>query len=400
MDVQRKRWSFVAIGTVMMLCLGTLYAWSIFRTPFGAQYPGWSASDLSLNFTISMICYCIGGFLGGKLSARTSNTVTALTAGALILVGFFGVSFLPAEEAQAKIVLYLCYGVCSGLGTGLGYNAIVTGVSGWFPDRSGLVTGILLTGFGMGTMVIGQIADKLIPVLGLSAVFRILAAVIFVVILLGARFVHLPGAEVELPKPPATARTAGQRDYTTGEMVRRPTFWLFFLWNLLVCACGLMVINSAASIASYYGVAAVLGLLISVFNGLSRTPFGMLVDKLGRAKVMLICNCLLILSGGLLVLGGWTGSALLVLPGMLIMGVCYGNSVTIGALVIRQFYGTANYATNLAVVNCCAIPGSFLGPMLASALQEASGGDYLTTFLVVLALAVIDLVVGLCVKKP
>ena len=66
---EKNRWLRVAVGTVMMLCLGTLYAWSIFRAPFGARYPDWTASDLSLNFTISMVCYCAGGFLGGKRGA-------------------------------------------------------------------------------------------------------------------------------------------------------------------------------------------------------------------------------------------------------------------------------------------------------------------------------------------
>lgn len=400
MDMRRGRRIRVAVGMVMMLCLGTLYAWSIFRTPFGERYPGWSSSDLALNFTVSMICYAIGGFAGGKLSARTSNTVTARLAAVLLLVGFVGVSFLPEEEERARLLLYLFYGVCSGLGTGLGYNSIVTGVSGWFPECSGRITGILLTGFGIGSLLIGQLAVRLIPALGLPAVFRGLAAVIFLVVFAGAGAARLPGKENELPPAPPLEASEDRRDYTTGEMVRRPTFWLFFLWNLLICSCGLMVINSAANIAVYYGMAAVLGLLISVCNGLSRIPFGILIDRVGRVRAMRICNGMLVASGLLLTVGGWLNSGLPVLLGMLLMGVCYGNSVTIGLQVVRQFYGTKHYATNMAVINSCAIPGSFLGPMVASALQTAAGGDYQTTFLVVLALAVVDLIVGLGVKKP
>ena len=398
--LQWERWLRVAVGTVMMLMLGTLYAWSIFREPFGALYPDWTASDLSLNFTISMVCYCVGGILGGKLSGRTSNTVTALTAAVLIFAGFFGVSLLPEDGESARWMLYVCYGVCSGLGTGLGYNGILTGVAGWFPDKNGLATGILLTGFGLGTMLIGQLADVLIPVLGLPNVFRLFGVVILVVLAAGARMVRLPGPDVLLPPPPATALVEGQRDYTSGEMIRRPSFWIFFTWNLLMCSSGLLVINSAAGIASYYGAAAVLGLLLSVFNGASRIPFGVLVDLFGRRKVMLLANSLLLLCGVLLTLGGMGHSAPLVLAGMLIMGVCYGNSVTIGTLVIRQFYGKAHYAVNLALVNCCAIPASFIGPMISSALQEAAGGDYTTTFLMVLAFAVADFVVALFVKRP
>lgn len=398
--LNQKRWAFVVCGTIMMLCLGTLYAWSIFRAPFAQVYPGWTAADLSMNFTISMVCYCIGGFLGGKLSRRTSNTVTAIVAAFFILVGFFGVSLLPADEGKAKWMLYLFYGICSGFGTGLGYNAILTGVSGWFPDKSGVATGIMLTGFGFGTLIIGQLANGMIPVLGLPGVFRVLALVIFCILIAGARFVRLPGADVELPAPPAVAKAAEQRDYTTGEMLRRPSFWIFFIWNMLLASSGLMVINSAANIAIYYGAAAVLGLLLSVFNGLSRSMFGALIDRLGRRKVMLLCNCMLLCSGALLTVGGMTRVTVLVLVGMLIMGMCYGSSVTIGALVIRQFYGSAHYATNLAILNCCAIPASFIGPMISSALQGASGGNYTSTFVMVLLFAAADFVVALFVKKP
>ena len=200
-NVERTRWLRVAVGTVMMLCLGTLYAWSIFRAPFGALYPSWTTADLSMNFTISMVCYSAGGFLGGKLSKKTSNTVTALAAAVLIFVGFLGVSWLSADPETAKVQLYLFYGVLSGLGTGFGYNTIVSGVGGWFPDKNGLATGVLLTGFGLGTMLIGQLADALIPVVGLPTLFRAFAVVIAVVLALGSPMVRLPGAGTVLLLP-------------------------------------------------------------------------------------------------------------------------------------------------------------------------------------------------------
>ena len=193
---------------------------------------------------------------------------------------------------------------------------------------------------------------------------------------------------------------AGQRDFTPGEMVRRPSFWRFFLWNTCMCSAGLLVINSAAGIATYYGAAAVLGLLLSVFNGVSRVPLGLCVDKLGRERTMLLCNILLLVCGVLLVGGGWLGNAALVVAGMLIMGVCYGNSVTIGTLVVRQFYGNAHYAVNLSIVNCCAVPASFIGPLISSALQEAAGGDYTTTFLMVILFAVVDFLLGFTIRRP
>lgn len=397
----QRRWLFVAVGTVMMLSLGTLYAWSIFREPLSRLYPSWTATDLSAAFTIAMVCYCVGGFTGGKLSRRTSNTVTALAGAALLLAGYWGVSLMPAGDPEgARLVLYLSFGVLSGLGTGLGYNAVVSGVAGWFPDQAGLATGILLTGFGLGTMLLGQLANVLIPLVGIPALFRGFALCVALVLAVGSRFVRLPGPDVVLPPPPQTAVVAGQRDFTPGEMVRRPSFWRFFLWNTCMCSAGLLVINSAAGIATYYGAAAVLGLLLSVFNGVSRVPLGLCVDKLGRERTMLLCNILLLVCGVLLVGGGWLGNAALVVAGMLIMGVCYGNSVTIGTLVVRQFYGNAHYAVNLSIVNCCAVPASFIGPLISSALQEAAGGDYTTTFLMVILFAVVDFLLGFTIRRP
>ena len=138
--------------------------------------------------------------------------MTALAAAVLIFAGFLGVSWLSADPETAKVQLYLFYGVLSGLGTGFGYNTIVSGVGGWFPDKNGLATGVLLTGFGLGTMLIGQLADALIPVVGLPTLFRAFAVVIAVVLALGSPMVRLPGAGTVLPPPPATAQVEGQRD--------------------------------------------------------------------------------------------------------------------------------------------------------------------------------------------
>lgn len=395
------RWLRLGVGMLLMLSLGTLYAWSIFRTPLSQLYPGWTATDLSVNFTISMICFCAGGFLGGKLSRKTNNTVTTLVGAAFILIGFLGVSFLPdGKEDVALGMLYLFYGVCSGLGTGLSYNGVLTGVTGWFPDRSGLTSGMLLTGFGLGSLLLGQLANTMIPVIGLPALFRGFAAGVALILVLGSRFVRLPDSQVTLPPPPVTAEEAGRRNFTPGEMVRHPSFWIFFAWNLCMCTVGLVVINSAAGIAVYYGAAAVLGLLVSVFNGASRIPLGICVDKLGRKKTMLLCNVLLLICGVLLTAGGAARSPALVVTGMLIMGVCYGSSVTVGTLVIRQFFGNEHYGVNLSIINCCAIPASLVGPLISSALQEAAGGDYLTTFVMVIALGVLDLLIGFFVRQP
>lgn len=395
----QNRWVRVIVGAVMMFFLGTMYAWSIFRSPFSAIYPQWTISDLSLTFTLCVIFFCIGGILGGRLTSRTSNPVGAVVGAVVLFVAFFSVSFLPEDPVTAKWLLYVCYGGLCGLGTGVAYNSVVSGVSAWFPDRPGQITGILLTTFGLGSMGIGQLAESLLPVMGLFGVFRVIGVLMAVILVLGSPFTRMPDSAAVLPRA-AAAKAGGGKEFTTAQMLRRGEFWVFFLWNVCMSGASLMVVNSAATIADYYGMIPILGLLVSVVNGVSRIPFGMCVDSLGWKKTLWMANGFLVLTAACLIGGGITHSPVLVLPGLLLMGVSFGNSVTVGALVIRQFYGSKHYAENLPIINACAIFGAIIGPTLSGFLQEAAGGDYLTTFIVVGVIAAATCVLGCFVKKP
>ncbi len=401
MNRSLPRWTRAFAGIVLMLFLGAMYAWSYFKVALGEAYPLWSQTRLTFAFTLLMSIFCLGGLLAGSVLSRRmkKSTQTALAA-VLVSAGFFGTSLLPADPAAALVQLYLCYGVLTGLGTGIAYNAVLSSVQPWFPDCPGLISGALLMGMGFGSLILGNVAAKLVPAMGLNGTFRVFAAAMLIVLLVGSLFTRMPGKEDALPAPKAKAAASSGKDYTTAEMLRRPTFWLYFLWNLCMSAGGMLVINSASSISLYYGLAAVIGLLVSVFNGFGRLGIGSLMDALGWKKTMYVNNAILLLSGVLLFLGDRSGSGVVVLIGMLLMGVCYGGGITISAALVRQLYGSRHYASNFSVCNLCMIPGSILGPMLSAALQDASGGGYQSTFVMVIVLGVVTLVMNFFIRKP
>lgn len=387
-------------GVILMLFLGAMYAWSYFKVALGAAYSGWSQTQITFNFTLMMSCFCIGGLLAGKVLVRLSKRVQLTLAAALTAAGFLGASLLPARPEAALVQLYLCYGLLNGLGTGIAYNAVLSGIPPWFPDCPGLISGALLMGMGLGALLLGNVAAVLVAAFGLSVTFRAFAAAMLIVLLAGSCFVRLPGRENELPEPKTDASGGSGKDFTTAQMLRRPTFWVYFLWNICLSAGGMLVINSASSITVYYGLAAVIGLVVSVFNGLGRLAVGACMDRLGWKGTMLLINGVLIASGLLLLAGDRSGSGLVVLAGMLLMGVCYGGGITISAALIRQLYGGTYYAANFSVCNLCSIPASILGPMLSAALQDAAGGGYYTTFLMVLALGAATLGMNFFIRKP
>lgn len=392
--------AMVIAATVMMLFLGILYAWSIFRVEISAVFPEFDAAQMSLNFTFLMIFFCLGGFVGGKIASRRSHSCAMRIAAVLLFVGYFGVSFMGSLEGRAALTLmYICYGVISGLGTGVGYNACVTGVSPWFPERSGLVSGVMLMGFGLGSLLIGLLAQWISDVSSVFVAFRIFAAAILLVLLAGSFFLKKPVS----PASPAGTQADDGKSLTPARMLMTASFWVYFIWNVIMSSSGLLIINSSANIPVYYGAAAGLGLGVSVFNGCGRPVTGMIMDRLGQFKGMLVTNSVLIAAGLLLLLTSFTGNVITMCIGMFAVGVCYGSGVTISAKVIAELYGLKHYSVNFSLAQFCSIPASFIGPYISGLLQVHSGGDYRSTFVMLVLLSLISMAVifilRLCIKR-
>ena len=171
--MKHKRTLLGASGVVLMLFLGAMYAWSYFKVALGAAYPAWSQTNITLNFTIMMSCFCLGGLVAGSFLKKLAKRRQLILAAVLAAAGFWGVSMLPEDPGAALMQLYLCYGVLNGLGTGIAYNAVLSGVQPWFPDCPGLISGALLMGLGFGALILGNIAAALMGAVGLSHLPRL-----------------------------------------------------------------------------------------------------------------------------------------------------------------------------------------------------------------------------------
>lgn len=393
MNGQKKKIAVVVAATITLLLLGVMYAWSMFRIEIAKVFPDFAASQLSMNFTIAMIAFCLGGFAGGKISGRFSPRVSARVAAVLIFVGYMGVSFMGHfSGAAALAVLYVFYGAFVGFGTGIGYNACVGTVPMWFPQRIGIISGTLLMGFGVGSLVLGLAVEALSPLITVFNVFRIYAVALALALLVVSCF---------LEKPPAAAKPGAETDDTGSvrptQMLTRLSFWLYFLWNVIASCSGLLIMNSAANISVFFGAAAGLGLVVSLFNGIGRPVTGAVMDKMGQFKGMLIMNGVLVTAGVMLLVTAFTGSLVTMVIGLLGVGVVYGGGVTISAKVINDLYGPRYYAVNYSLSNFCMIPASFLGPYISGLLQDSSG-DYTSTFVMLVAMAVMGFALILLLK--
>ncbi|MGF6375381.1 OFA family oxalate/formate antiporter-like MFS transporter [Clostridiales Family XIII bacterium PM5-7] len=392
----KKRWLYLGVGTLLLIFCGLIYGWSLFQAPFSQIYTEWSLSQLSMTFTISMVFFCLGGFVAGKLSAHIKPRLIIMISAVLLLVGFFGVSRMnPDNPSTSLIMLYICYGVIGGSGVGFSYNSVISTMNKWFPDKPGLASGIMMMGFGLGALILGSVASGLVASKGIFNAFMILGIAIFVVLMIGSAFIKVPDA----PKADADKPAPALEGYTPGEMLRTSSFWVFVLWCVIANSAGLMVINSAASIAVAFGAPAIVGMVVSVFNGAGRVIVGALFDKLGRKKTMFLNMCVLAAAGVILLLGAKTSAMVIILVGLLCVGISYGGNPTISSAFVNREYGPKYFPVNFSLGNFSLIPAAILGPMISSKLIEGAGGAYDTTFMAIIVCAALAFVLWACLNK-
>src|SRR5262249_62228171 len=132
-----NRWVIAIAGVFLQIALGAVYAWSVFRVPLSKQF-GWSISEVTLTFTISIFMLGFASFVGGLWMNRVGPRTVALTGGLFYSVGVFLTSF----SANKLWWLYLSYGFIGGIGLGLCFIFSVSPLVEWFPDRCGLLSSL------------------------------------------------------------------------------------------------------------------------------------------------------------------------------------------------------------------------------------------------------------------
>ena len=402
-----NRWFYAAMGVVVLLFAGMVYAWSILSAPISREYPHWLQGELSLTFTIVMIMFCVGCMTGGALARKVSARVCIWTAGVLFLAGF-----VLAARIHSLMGLYLSFGVACGFGSGFAYTAVLGTVGKWFPDKQGLISGILLMGFGISSFLVGKLYQAFTPdVIGAwRHSFTVFGVVSVAALIVCGTFIRKPGQDFAPPLAAAKAKryvNPVAREATAAEMLRTPQFWLYYVWVVLLSAAGLALVSQAGGIARGVGsgvsagtIATVVG-LISVANGVGRVIMGGLFDKVGRSKVMQIVNIGFIITGAVLATALTTRSFSLLIAGFLLGGLSYGGVNPTNSAFISSYFGMKNYALNFSIINTNLLISSF-GSTIAGVLYDLSE-SYMSTYLMICVLAVLGILasaaISVCDKR-
>jgi MFS transporter, OFA family, oxalate/formate antiporter len=382
-----SRWLIAAMGTVLMLCLGTVYAWSFFQGLLVREFKdvfGWSNSQVAWIFSLAIFFLGVTAAWGGSQLSRRNPRNMAM-AGAVLFAAGYAVAAL-AFSIKSLLLLYAGYGVIGGIGLGLAYVTPVATVSKWFPDKRGLATGLVVMGFGLGALFMSKVLAPLF--LGLTGrnlvpVFLLFSGVFLVLGLASATFMRKP-PNGWLPQGFRVAAKGACPD-ESGPPVRHAVFsgrflllWLVFFCNI---TAGIAIIsfqsplyqdlwkkvNSNLTPVVLAGLGATLVAVSSLFNGAGRFLWGTVSDRIGRAqtfRIMLGSQALVFV---LLIFTGnpWVFAVLVCW-----VLLCYGGGFGTMPSSICDIFGAGLMSAVYGVVLTAWAAAGVVGPQIFAALQD------------------------------
>jgi OFA family oxalate/formate antiporter-like MFS transporter len=397
--MKTNRWAIAVAGVFIQMALGAVYAWSVFRTPLTKQF-GWSVSEVTLTFTISIFVLGIAAFFGGLWLNKKGPRIVAVTGGVLYGGGVFLASFSGGNLSW----LYFTYGVIGGLGLGFAYIVPVAVLVKWFPDRRGLITGLAVGGFGAGALVTAPVATYLIQHYGVLSTFAYLGIAFLIVTVSGGLLMRNPpeGWHPDSRKVQAAKVTEPvARMYSLGEALRTWQWWALWLTLFLNTSAGISIISQEAPIfqelaAVSVGTAAAMVGLASIGNALGRVFWAWLSDSITRKVTFIVMFALQVVLFWVLP-NAVTATSLTLVSFVVLM--CYGGGFGTMPSFTADYFGSRNVGPIYGLMLTAWGFASAFGPLLIAHMRQASG-SYHSALHVIAVIMLVSIVIPLILTPP
>jgi OFA family oxalate/formate antiporter-like MFS transporter len=418
-DRVSSRAIFPVVAVVMNLCLGTLYAFSVFRNKLRVHYLYGTAeqikdktfkagiNEVGWAFTIAIVFFAVGLIIAGRWQDKVGPKKPAMVGGLLLGAGLLLAWITGLPEGQIAW-LYIFYGVLGGLGIGFAYVTPLATCLKWFPDKRGAITGLAVFGFGGGSTLFSPVGQWLLGKVDVTTTLGILG-LIFLVLVVGCGTILRNPPAGYVPKgwtPPAPAAGAvAKAEYKTAEMMRTPQFYFLWLAFLVGAAVGLMVISQASPMGtdkaglSASDAAWAVGIL-GIFNAIGRIFHGWLSDRIGRKATVAIMFVEFIIALEIILRPESMGFVQYV-AGISLIGLSFGAFLAIMPAFTADFFGTKNVGLNYAALFTAYGVAGIFGPKLADYVKAHSDtGDITGAFIILAVASVVGIVFTLLTKAP
>jgi OFA family oxalate/formate antiporter-like MFS transporter len=402
--VAMNRWLVVVGAVLIQLCLGALYAWSVF-TPVLKETPfNFSTQQTQWIFSVGLATFAVAMIFAGRWQPRVGPTIMVRIGGLVLGIGYVlgGLASRSLTGDTAFWALLATLGLIGGAGIGLAYVVpIAVGVK-WFPDKKGLITGLAVAGFGFGALIwiyLGQgLPDwtgikttGLIKSMGIANVFLTYGIAFFVFVMFGSIWMKNPPAGWSPPgwtggAPTGKAAAGATVDFEPGQMLATPQFWQ--LWIMFICGslAGLMVIGiiklfgidalqaragmTAVQASAVAGTA--MALFLALANGFGRIAWGFISDTIGRKTALIV---MLTFQGVILLAFFYIGgSPAGLFFGAACVGFNFGGTLALFPAVTADYFGNRNVGKNYGWLFTAYGIGGIVGPIMAARIADTFKG--------------------------
>lgn len=368
-------WVVALAGTGINLALGVLYSWSVVSQQIPEAW-GWTEAGKSAPYAVACLIFALVMVPAGRMQDRMGPRIVATIGGILV-----GIGMILASRTTSAVGYTVGFGFLAGAGIGFGYASATPPAVKWFAAaRTGLIAGIVVSGFGLASVYVAPLARALINAHGVPATMLILGIGFLVIVTALAQLLRPPprGYVPAGTKPVAPGAVARKEDFTPNEVVR--TWQFYVLWFMYACGAGagLMIISKLATMVLVQADVAlgfVLVAVLAVGNGAGRIIAGIISDKVGRKATLFGCfvfQAVLIILLSQARTGTVLGSTAVLAVLSALIGANYGANLSLFPAVTKDFYGMKNFGVNYGLVFTAWGLGGFMLSLLAGKVYDVT----------------------------
>jgi MFS family permease len=370
----------LAACVLFNVSIGVLYAWSVLKSKLTAPVSGggygWSSAQAGFPYVLAIGVLSVAMLIGGRIQDKIGPRLVVRVGGTLVGLGLI----LSGLVGNSVMGITMCFGIISGIGTGFGYSCATPPALKWFhPSKKGLVSGLIVGGFGLSAVFYAPLTNALLSAFGIEKALVILGTGALVLSVFISLFIDNPPPGY-VPETPAkikqSAKSVPATDAAWNEMIKTRRFCMIFLIFLLGSSVGLMVIGSMTKIAeAQVGIrdSAILAVIVSflaVVNTLGRVAGGQMSDKIGRINSLFVVLILQMLN-----MAAFTfyRSLPALFLGIVIVGFCFGSLLSIMPVLCADLYGIKNFGFNYGILFLAWGSAGVIAPTIADFFYDATG---------------------------
>ena len=401
-NLDKRRWLILVAACLINLCIGSLYAWSIFAMPMAnylSEVTGKEIVSLSIVFTVANGVGPITMIAGGAITKKIGPKMVVILGGILFACGMIGSGFVKSVG-----LLVTTYGVLVGLGVGMVYGCTISNTIRFFPDKRGLIGGIATASYGISSVLVPFAANMLIDRVGVTASFKIIGIAMLIVIVIASAFIEkCPDGYAPAGYVGTAGGTKQIREFSWSEMLKEP---LFYLMLLVLCCCatsGMMIISQASPLAQRVlnitaGTAASIVSTIALFNTIGRIIAGGISDKLGPVVTIRCIFAGSIIGLALMYVAVSGGAGICFYLGAYITALMFGSIMGIYPGFTASQFGPKNNGVNFGIMFIGFALAGLIGPTILSRLYVSTGNDS-TALLLAMGLSAAGLLAAFVLSK-